>query len=157
MSVHRLDAVQIVPASLVEAWAFFANPRNLEVITPPSLGFRITAADRPAKVYEGMILTYTLTPLLNVPMRWVAEITHLREHEFFVDEQRAGPYAFWHHQHHFREVEGGVELRDIVHYAAPFGPLGDLVVRFQVKPRLAEIFRFRKRVIERRFGPTIGR
>ncbi len=157
MSVHRLDAVQTVPASLEDAWAFFSDPRNLAVITPPSLGFKITTAGLPPRVHEGMILTYTVTPVLNIPLRWVTEITHLRDHEFFVDEQRIGPYRFWHHQHHFREVEGGVELRDIVHYAAPFGPLGDLVVRFRVKPKLAEIFRFRKRVIERRFGAMAGR
>ena len=152
MTVHRLDSTQTVPVSLEEAWGFFSDPRNLALITPPSLGFKIRTADLPAHVYEGLIITYTVTPLLNVPLKWVTEITHVREGEFFVDEQRMGPYAFWHHQHHFRAVDGGVEMRDIVHYAAPFGPLGDLAVRFQVRPKLAEIFRYRARVLERRYG-----
>ena len=156
MSVHRLESVQAVPVSLDEAWAFFSDPRNLSLLTPPSLGFKITSHNLPAHVYEGLIISYTVTPLLKIPVTWVTEITHLREGAFFVDEQRAGPYAFWHHQHHFRAIEGGVEMRDIVHYAAPFGPLGDLIVRFAVKPRLREIFAFRRGVLRRRFGVPAG-
>lgn len=154
MSVHRLDALQVVPGSLSEVWAFFSDPRNLATITPPSLGFTITSNDLPATIHEGLIVRYTVTPLFGIRVRWVAEITHLHEREFFVDEQRCGPYAFWHHQHHFRDLGGAVEVRDIVHYAAPFGPLGDLVVRLQVRPRLEEIFAYRRRVLERQFGPA---
>ncbi|MGH2610652.1 MAG: SRPBCC family protein [Tepidiformaceae bacterium] len=154
MSVHRLDATQVVPIELDEAWSFFSDPGNLSLITPPWLGFTITSPDLPPRVYEGLIIAYTVRPVLNVPVRWVAEITHVREREYFVDEQRSGPYAFWHHQHHFRLVDGGTEVRDTVHYAAPLGPLGDLVVRFQVKGKLDQIFAYRRKVLERRFGST---
>ncbi len=152
MSVHRLDTSQVLPIGLDEAWAFFSDPRNLAIITPPWLDFTITSPDVPPLIYEGLLIPYTVRPVLNLPIRWVDEITHVREGEYFVDEQRSGPYAFFHHQHHFRDVEGGTEARDIVHYAAPLGPLGDLVVRFQVQGKLEQIFSYRRQVLEKRFG-----
>jgi ligand-binding SRPBCC domain-containing protein len=142
----------VLPVPLDEAWAFFSDPRNLAAITPPWLGFAVTSRDLPARMYAGLIVAYTVRPFLGIPVRWVAEITHVRELEYFVDEQRSGPYAFWHHEHHFRAVDGGTEMRDIVHYAAPFGPLGDVVVRFQVRGKLEEIFAYRRKELERRFG-----
>lgn len=151
MSVHRFDAVQRLPIPAEEAWGFFSDPRNLAAITPPWLAFTVLSPDLPERMYEGLIISYTVRPVLNVPIKWVAEITHVREGEFFVDEQRAGPYSFWHHQHHFRAIDGGTEMRDVVHYAAPLGPLGDLVVRFQVRGKLEQIFDYRQKVLERRW------
>jgi ligand-binding SRPBCC domain-containing protein len=103
-------------------------------------------------MYPGMLIEYTVRPLFGLPVRWVTEITHVREHEYFVDEQRAGPYRFWHHEHHFRPVEGGVEVRDLVSYRLPLGPLGSLINRLAVRGRLAQIFEYRRRVLEDRFG-----
>src|SRR5690606_11795655 len=134
---------------------FFVDPRNLAVITPPDMGFEVTG-EAPDQMYAGMLITYRVRPLLGVPLTWLTEITHLDEGRLFVDVQRAGPYRFWHHQHHFREVEGGVEMRDIVHYDVGFGPLGDLVNVIAVRRRLRQIFEFRRGVLEQRFGAVEG-
>jgi len=151
VSVHRLDASQVVPIARDEAWAFFSDPRNLARITPPGMGFRLVDAP-PDQVYPGLILRYRVRPLAGVPVTWVTEITHVRDREYFVDEQRIGPYRLWHHQHHLVDVPGGVELRDVVHYALPFGPLGGLLNRFVVAPRVRAIFAYRRAVLAGLFG-----
>ncbi len=153
MSLHRFEAVQVLPVDRAEAWAFFSNPRNLSVITPPDMGFEITG-DIPERAHPGLIVVYRVRPLLGIPVTWVTEITAVVEEELFVDDQRIGPYRFWHHQHHFREVAGGTEMRDIVHYALPFGPLGGLLNERVIAPRVQAIFDFRRGVIEQRFGPV---
>ncbi|MYE32731.1 MAG: SRPBCC family protein [Chloroflexi bacterium] len=151
MSLHRLEAVQVLPVGRDEAWEFFSNPRNLSVITPPDMGFEITE-EIPERVHPGLIVVYKVRPLLGIPVTWVTEITAVVEGELFVDDQRIGPYRFWHHQHHFRDAPGGTEARDIVHYALPFGPLGGVVNERVIAPRLQSIFDFRRGVIEQRFG-----
>ena len=123
MTPSVLREVQRLPISVPEAWSFFSDPRNLPRITPPSLGLEVTS-DLPGKMYPGMIVTYRVRPIPGVPVDWVTEITHVREPSLFVDEQRFGPYRFWHHEHHFREVEGGVEMVDLVLYALPLGGIG---------------------------------
>lgn len=128
-TIHRL---QRLPVPLHTAWNFFSDPRHLRDITPPELGFQVTSA--PAeKMYPGMIISYRLTPLLGLSRRWITEITHVIAPQLFVDEQRFGPYRFWHHQHLFREIAGGVEMEDIVHYIIPFGRLGQLAAAALVK------------------------
>jgi ligand-binding SRPBCC domain-containing protein len=149
MKLHLLEARQNLPVSIAEAWEFFSDAGNLARITPPSLGFEVTSA--PAeRMYAGMIITYRVRPLFGIAVGWVTEITHVDEPHRFVDEQRFGPYRFWHHQHLFRAIEGGVEARDIVHYALP--PGGGAVRRMLVAPRLREIFAYRRDVLERTFG-----
>ena len=149
MKLHRFDAIQTLPGTLLRVWDFFSDARNLAVITPPWMGLEVTS-ELPGKMYAGMIITYRIRPLLGVPVGWVTEITHVDEPNLFVDEQRSGPYRFWHHQHLFRQIPGGVEARDIVHYALP--PAGGLVRRTLVAPRLREIFAYRRTVLERTFG-----
>jgi len=151
MKLERITSSCILPVGLEGAWEFFSDPRNLERITPPSLGIEITS-DLPAKMHPGMIVTYRVRPFPGFPVRWVTEITHVREPVLFVDEQRFGPYRFWHHQHHFREIEEGVEVIDRVHYALPFGFAGWLLGAGIVRRELAEIFSFRKRFLEETFG-----
>ena len=151
MSLHRYAETQRFPISVEEAWEFFSDPRNLAVITPPDMGFEVTS-DLPARMHPGMLVTYNVRPLAGIPVKWVTEITHCVEGVLFVDEQRFGPYRFWHHQHHFRAVPGGVEMRDIVHYDVGFGPIGDIVNLAVVRDRVAQIFEFRRRVLEQRFG-----
>lgn len=153
MSFFKLQTVQRLPISLGEAWDFFSSPLNLKEITPPYLGFEVTSAFTPeTKMYPGMIITYNVKPLLGVPMKWMTEITQVRQNEFFIDEQRVGPYKLWHHQHHFVEIPGGVEMTDIVHYQLPLGPLGQMFHGILVKPKLDEIFSYRFKVLEARFG-----
>jgi len=151
MRLHTLRAVQRLPVSLSEAWAFFSDPRNLGRITPPWMRFEVLSP-LPDRIYAGLLITYRVRPVAGIPVTWVTEITHVREPHLFVDDQRVGPYRFWHHQHLFREVPGGVEMEDIVHYALPFGWLGLIVHRLVVAPRLREIFAFRRRVLERLFA-----
>jgi len=156
VGLHRFETVQTLPVGLAAAWDFFSDPKNLAVITPPEMSFEVTSP-LPERVYAGLMVTYRVRPLLRIPVQWVTEITHVDEGRYFVDEQRLGPYRVWHHEHHFSEVAGGIEMRDIVHYAVPLGPLGDVLDRLVIGKRVEEIFAFRRRVLERRFGQPIVR
>lgn len=148
--VHTLQTVQILPVSLEEAWHFFSHPKNLAVITPDALNLKFTNQLFGEEAYAGQVITYTVKPLLGIPFFWMTEITHMVPLQYFVDEQRRGPYALWHHQHHFREVADGVEMTDIVHYQLPFYPFGNLAMPL-VKKKLQEIFDFRYQKIEAYF------
>lgn len=137
---------QFLPIAIDQAWSFFSNPANLARITPPSMAFRLTSSPT-AEAYAGMILTYTLRPLFGVEFTWTTEITHLSKPGFFVDEQRFGPYRFWHHQHRLTEVAGGVEVHDLVHYLLPHMQFTGLVNRLIVAPRLKKIFDYRQKAL----------
>jgi ligand-binding SRPBCC domain-containing protein len=152
MALHSFKTRQYLPMSLEEAWNFFSSPANLKEITPAHLGFRITSSYHGEKMYPGQIISYIVKPLLGIPLEWVTEITHVEEGKFFVDEQRFGPYSFWHHQHIFREVEGGVEMTDIVHYKVPFGILGDIANVLFVRGQLRQIFDYRYNKLDQVFG-----
>ena len=140
--LFRLESTQFLPISIEKAWEFFSSPDNLKEITPDHMGFNITS-DNKGKMYPGMLITYIVSPLLGIKMRWCTEITQVVEHKYFIDEQRFGPYNLWHHQHHFNEVEGGVEMTDIVHYGIPFGIIGQMANSILVKKQLTEIFSYR--------------
>ena len=155
MKLYRLTREQVLPISIAEAWTFFSNPRNLADITPPKLGLRVTS-DLPERIHAGMVISYRLYPLMGVKLGWVTEITHVDEPHIFVDEQRFGPYRFWHHLHQFEAVDGGVLVRDIVNYALPFGPLGRLVHSPVVRRNLENIFAYRAKVLVDRFGSAEG-
>lgn len=142
--MHQLKRKVSLKLTLEEAWSFFSNPKNLKVITPDYMGFDITS-EIDDKMYEGMIITYKVSPLLGIKMDWMTEITHIKENAFFVDEQRIGPYKLWHHQHHFKQKKDSIEMTDIVHYAAPFGFIGKAVEPFLVRPKLKEIFDYREK------------
>ena len=152
MSIHKLKTVQLIPAGMDEVWNFISSPKNLKAITPDYMGFDIKTDDLPDKMYAGQMIMYTVKPLLSIPLSWCTEITHVKENQYFVDEQRQGPYSLWHHQHHVREVTQGIEMIDIVHYRAPLGFLGELFTPFIITPKLNEIFQFRYKKIEEIFG-----
>jgi ligand-binding SRPBCC domain-containing protein len=149
--VYRLRSRQRIPVSLEVAWQFFANPRNLASITPPALGFELRSSP-PPEIYSGLIIVYRVRPLFHIPVTWVTEITHVVERSLFVDEQRSGPYRMWHHEHHFTETDGGVEVEDLVSYDLPLGPAGRLVERVLVRPQLRRIFAYRSDVVRSTFG-----
>lgn len=149
--MYRIERTQILPISLEEAWDFFSSPKNLAKITPSELGF-VVHGEVPETMYPGLFIQYTVTPLLGIPMTWVTEITHVREGSYFVDEQRVGPYAIWHHEHFFESVPGGVKMTDVVHYKVPFGVLGRIVHPIIVRPKLEQIFSHRWQANERLFG-----
>jgi ligand-binding SRPBCC domain-containing protein len=150
MKLYRLHREQILPINIRQAWDFFADPANLPLITPPDLGLQITST-LPDRMYAGMIVSYTVTPFAAVPVAWVTEITHVMEPDFFVDEQRFGPYRFWHHQHLFREIDTGTVMTDLVHYGLPCGFLGRLAA-FWVARRLSAIFEYRREALVKMFG-----
>jgi ligand-binding SRPBCC domain-containing protein len=152
MKPYTLERLQILPISVQEAWDFFSNPGNLVQITPPGMDFRITSPPATG-TYAGQIITYTVRPLLRVAVNWTTEITHVDRPHFFVDEQRFGPYRFWHHQHRFRAVEGGVEMHDLVHYLLFHEQLAGLINRLLVAPRLRRIFDYRSEKLKDLF-PT---
>ena len=152
MSIFTLQQTQMIPAPIHTVWEFISSPYNLKLITPDYMGFEVLTKDLPDKMYPGMIIAYKVKPLLNIPMTWVTEITHVRDFEFFVDEQRIGPYKLWHHQHHLKEVDGGVLMTDIVNYKPPFGLLGDLSNSIIIRKKLDEIFLYRKKKVEQLFG-----
>ncbi|HAB35692.1 MAG TPA: hypothetical protein DCE58_03715 [Cryomorphaceae bacterium] len=145
--MYVLERTQDLPVSLVDAWDFFSSPKNLAKITPKDLGFEVLGTV-PEQMYEGLFIHYKVSPLFGIRMKWTTEITHVKEHRYFVDEQRIGPYRIWHHEHFFEETAEGVRMRDVVHYALPFGILGQLVHPWLVKPRLEEIFNFRFKAAE---------
>jgi ligand-binding SRPBCC domain-containing protein len=149
--VYSLKTVQVLPISLEKAWDFFSSPANLAEITPKNLGFNIISKHHGEKMYAGQIIEYKVSPVLGIPLYWMTEITHVEQHKFFVDEQRFGPYSMWHHQHHFKEVPGGVEMTDIVHYKLPFWFLGDIANSVFVKKQLNDIFDYRFKAVEKIF------
>lgn len=152
MAIHTLETRQVIKASLQQAWDFFSSPRNLSRITPPEMGFTILS-DLPERMFAGMMIEYKVTPLFGIPITWLTEISQVREGEFFVDEQRVGPYAIWHHEHHFKDLgDGRVEMHDRVTYVPPFGLLGELVHPFIIKPQLDKIFAFREQAVTELFG-----
>ena len=152
MPIHVLRRTQVVAASLSQCWAFFSDPRNLAELTPRALDFRVLS-ELPPAIYPGMMIEYRVRPLLGVPMTWLTEITHVEAPHRFVDEQRVGPYAVWHHEHFFTALEGGrTEIRDVVHYVLPLGWLGNLTHPFIVAPELEKIFAFREKAVAARFG-----
>ena len=151
MKLYRLEKSQKLPITIEEGWAFFSNPENLKIITPDYMGFDIIDSDN-SKMYSGQIIKYNVSPILNINMKWVTEISHVKENSFFVDEQRFGPYRFWHHKHIFKKINGGIEAIDILDYAVPFGFLGRFFHPILIKPKLEEIFGYRKRKLEEIFG-----
>ena len=149
--MHQFIRKQFVKTDLQTCWDFFSSPANLKRITPSYMGFDVKT-EVPTHMYEGLIIAYTVKPLLGIPVEWVTEITHVKDKSFFVDEQRKGPYTMWHHEHHFKEVDGGVEMTDIVSYIIPMGVIGKMVHPFLVKPKLEEIFAYRFKIVDEVFA-----
>jgi ligand-binding SRPBCC domain-containing protein len=148
--MYQLKSKQFVKTDMATCWDFFSDPKNLSKITPQSMGF-IVRTELPDKMYEGLMIEYTVRPMLGIPMNWITEIKTVKNHSFFVDEQRKGPYRIWHHEHHFKEVEGGVEMTDIVSYELPLGFLGRLMHPILVKNKLKEIFDYRRQKVDELF------
>jgi len=156
MPVHTIHSIQRIPASIDEVWNFFSSAANLARITGKELGMKVISQYHGEKVYAGQIIEYTLRPVLGIPLYWMTEITHVQDKVFFADEQRKGPYNMWHHQHHFKVIEGGVEMKDIVHYKNPLGFMGRIANHLFVRRQLLGIFTYRFEKIEEIFGKWPG-
>ncbi len=152
MAAHSIKTVQKFPISLDKAWEYFSNPANLQAITPENMGFKVISKHHGEKMYAGQIIEYSVKPVMNIPIYWMTEITQVKDKEYFIDVQRFGPYTLWHHQHHFKAIEGGVEMTDIVHYKNPFWIFGKIANTLFVKKKLQSIFDFRFKKVEEMFG-----
>ena len=137
MAFYQFRSEQKINTSIDEIWDFISSPTNLKEITPDYMGFDImNTRQLSEKMYEGMIIGYKVSPLLGIKTTWVTEITHIRDKEFFIDEQRIGPYAMWHHQHLIRPIENGVLMTDIVSYQPPFGVIGAIANKLVIQSKL---------------------
>lgn len=155
MKLYRLISKQALPISIKEAWDFLSDPKNLKTITPDHMGFHILSGiDRP--MFAGQIIQYKVSPFPFYSTKWVTEITHIKEGAYFVDEQRFGPYALWHHKHFLKEINGGVEMEDIIDYKIPFGILGQLAHPIIVKKQLRQIFSYREQKLVELFGTIVN-
>ena len=151
MKIYTKTSFQKLPITIDQAWNFLSNPQNLAAITPDFMQFEIeSGADR--AIFPGQIIQYTVRPVLGIKIKWVTEITHVLNKQYFVDEQRYGPYALWHHKHFLKEIPGGVEMEDIIDYKIPMGILGQWMHPWLVKPKLDAIFNYRQHRLEKLFG-----
>ncbi|MCF8237258.1 MAG: SRPBCC family protein [Saprospiraceae bacterium] len=148
MRVYGKQWQQDIQGNPQKIWDFFSRPENLQRITPKEMNFCIQSDITGQEMYEGMMIVYTVSPLLGINMTWATEITHIRPGVHFIDEQRIGPYAMWHHEHWFEPIEGGVRMKDLLHYAIPFGPLGAIANALIVDKKVEGIFQHRTKVIE---------
>jgi len=114
--------------------------------------FEILTDLKDTKMYPGQIIEYQVRPVMNIKMHWVTEITHVKQNEYFVDEQRKGPYKFWHHQHFLKETKEGVEMYDLIHYELPLGLIGKLGNSLFVKKQLETVFNYRYAILEKIFN-----
>jgi len=154
MAFYQFKSKSLIKADISEVWDFVSSPLNLKVITPEYMGFKVTNQIGDQKMYPGMIITYKVSPVLGIKMNWVTEITQVKELEYFVDEQRIGPYAMWHHEHKIEAIEGGVLMTDIVSYQPPFGFIGAIANSLFIRKQLRGIFDYRKTAMEKQFGKT---
>ncbi|MDO9000375.1 SRPBCC family protein [Sediminibacterium sp.] len=150
--LHTIQTKQFIKSDINTLWEFISSPKNLSKITPKYMGFNILSDLGDGKMFPGQIIEYFVTPIAGIKMNWVTEITHVKDKEYFVDEQRFGPYSMWHHKHFLKEVSGGVEMIDVVHYKVPFGVFGKLANSLFIKKQLSTIFDFRYKKMEELFN-----
>lgn len=149
--LHHLQSQQFLKCDRKTVWEFMSDPGNLAVITPAYMNFTVLSGHSDP-IYPGQVIQYHVSPVLGLRLNWVTEITHVKEGYYFVDEQRSGPYAFWHHQHHLEDVEGGTLMKDLVHYKAPFGLAGQLANSLFIRKQLNGIFAYRHAKLEELFN-----
>jgi ligand-binding SRPBCC domain-containing protein len=155
MAFYQFQSTQCFNNSVEELWDFISNPKNLKAITPEYMGFDITSKNLPDRMYEGMIITYKVSPVLGIKNTWVTEIKHVKDQEYFVDEQRVGPYKVWHHQHFLEATIEGTKMMDIVSYEPPFGFIGKIANGLVIEKKLKEIFSYRTKALNQIFNEAI--
>lgn len=144
----------ILNENRLKVWEFLSDPANLQKITPQSMNFEITfrSDNGTAQMYAGQVICYRVSPFPFFRSNWVTEITQVNEFNYFIDEQRFGPYRFWHHQHIIRESDKGLVMDDIVSLKLPFGIFGHWLGSRLVKRKLREIFEYREEAISKFFN-----
>ena len=151
MAFYQFKRTQLFNNSIEELWNFISSPKNLKLITPDYMGFDIISKDLSDTMYEGMIISYKVAPILGIKTTWVTEITHIKDKQYFVDKQRVGPYKIWHHQHFLESTSDGTLMKDIVSYQPPLGILGKIANQLIIKKKLEEIFNYRTKVLNKLF------
>jgi len=150
--MHSIQTKQILNASLSDVWKFISTPENLKLITPDYMDFTILNKEKTGEMYEGQIIEYTVKPIFSIPVRWITEITQVRQPDYFVDEQRFGPYKFWHHKHFLKEYKNGVIMEDLIHYSLSLGPVGVALNNIYIHRQLKAIFDFRAKKLNEIFN-----
>jgi ligand-binding SRPBCC domain-containing protein len=150
--MHIYKAEQFLPISIEKAWAFFSSPKNLSVITPPSLDFKILSDLDGKDIHEGMLIDYRVRPLLGIPVRWQTEISDVKENYSFTDQQLTGPYKVWKHTHTFTAHKDGILMTDEIQYQLPFGWLGTIMEKLIVRDKIKSIFEYRKNILNKIFN-----
>lgn len=149
---HELYREQQLNCDLQTAWDFFSSPMNLPKITPKDMAFTVLSEQKTNKIFEGMIIDYTVSPLLGIPLKWKTRITSVIPNRSFTDFQEKGPYKLWNHHHEFIPNEKGVFMIDKVDYELPFGVLGNIAHALFVKKKLEKIFNYRFQILENLFN-----
>ena len=150
MSLTQLFYEQRINTDIDNLWKFISSPKNLSKITPSYMDFKILSKI-PDEMYEGLIISYTVKPILGVKMNWVTEITHIKDKKYFVDEQRKGPYKMWHHEHILIKTDNGIIMKDIISYIPPFGILNKILNILFIKRQVKGIFKYRTEVLNKIF------
>jgi len=154
--LYRITYKQKIPSDINTLWNFISSPKNLNLITPDNMGFTIETELDSDTMYPGQIIAYKVSPFKGIKMNWVTEITHVKDKEYFVDEQRFGPYKMWHHKHFIKPIANGVEMIDIIDYKIPMGFIGDIMNSLVVRNKLKEIFNYRYKKMEELYGKYNG-
>ena len=152
MAIYKLEKKQLIKTDRKTLWDFISSPKNLQEITPDDMGFEILTENMAEDMYPGQIINYRVSPMLGIKVNWCTEITHVQKGSYFVDEQRFGPYAMWHHEHHIEETKKGILMTDIIHYKLPMGFVGNLLGAGFVRKKLDGIFDYRFRALGKKFG-----
>ena len=154
MKIYSKTWESYLPIPIEEAWNYFSRPENLDELTPDDMKFVILSDISGIEMYEGMLIKYKVSPFFNIKLNWVTEITKIEPLKYFIDEQRFGPFALWHHEHHFEKAGNGTKMYDKLDYALPFGPIGQLVHRPLVGKKVSEIFNYRAKKLSSIFPPA---
>lgn len=149
--IYTFKSEQFLKTDIDTAWDFFSSAKNLARITPPEMAFKIHTQLDEKEVYEGMIIDYTVKPLLGIPLRWQTEICRVNKPHMFMDRQLKGPYTLWEHTHIFIEKDNGVLIQDEVKYQLPLGIFGVIAHSFFVKEKIKKIFKFREKTLNELF------
>ncbi len=148
---YTFKSEQFLKTDIATAWDFFSSAKNLARITPPDMAFKIHTKLDNTEVYEGMIIDYTVSPLLGIPLKWQTEICHVDKPNLFTDRQLKGPYEIWEHTHRFVEKDNGILMQDEVKYKLPLGIIGEIAHKFVVKEKIKKIFSFREDALNKFF------
>lgn len=149
---YQLYREQQLHCDIETAWEFFSTPNNLSEITPKDMSFTVLSDVSKQLIYKGMLIDYTVSPFLGIPLKWQTKITQVDALKSFTDFQEKGPYKYWNHFHEFIPNANGVLMKDTVDYELSFGFLGNIAHALLVKKKLESIFDFRYKVLEQKFN-----